>query len=78
MVVLAVIVPLLMLGVILVLGLYEDLLLPPRRPDAGGPGRTRRPDRAPAARPRPGGPGRDGPGPSRPSGASCPSELPGE
>ncbi|CAL9633588.1 hypothetical protein [Streptomyces griseomycini] len=37
MVVLAVLVPLLMLGVVLVLGRYEDLVLPPRRPDAGDP-----------------------------------------
>ncbi|GAA3504650.1 hypothetical protein GCM10019016_117630 [Streptomyces prasinosporus] len=37
MVVFAVLVPLFMLGVVLVLGRYEDLLLPPRRPDAGDP-----------------------------------------
>ncbi|WP_309061590.1 hypothetical protein [Streptomyces sp.] len=41
MVVLAVLVPLLMLGVVLVLGRYEELVLPSRRPDAGDPaGRT--------------------------------------
>ncbi|CAL9636372.1 hypothetical protein SUDANB176_06225 [Streptomyces sp. enrichment culture] len=44
MVVFAVLVPLLMLGVVLVLGRYEDLVLPPRWPDTGDPA-----DRTPAA-----------------------------